>query len=46
MTKELHDTVVDMLSRMNEAIAQLPDLTEKVKKQKEAEAAAAAAKTT
>ncbi|EFJ50516.1 hypothetical protein VOLCADRAFT_88948 [Volvox carteri f. nagariensis] len=43
VTKELHDTVVDMLSHMNQAIAQLPDLTEKVKKQKEAEAAAAAA---
>ncbi|KXZ54330.1 hypothetical protein GPECTOR_5g413 [Gonium pectorale] len=43
VTKELHDTVVDMLRRMNEAVAQLPDLTENVKKQKEAAAAAAAA---
>ncbi|GFR47682.1 hypothetical protein Agub_g9430 [Astrephomene gubernaculifera] len=45
VTRELHDTVVDMLKRMNEAVAQLPDLTEAVKKQKEAAAAAAAAKT-
>ncbi|GIL58932.1 hypothetical protein Vafri_13942 [Volvox africanus] len=43
VTKELHDTVVDMISHMNQAIAALPDLTERVNKQKEAAAAAAAA---
>ncbi|GLC42047.1 hypothetical protein PLESTB_001062400 [Pleodorina starrii] len=35
VTQELHDTVVSMLARMNEAIAQLPDLTDKVNKQKQ-----------
>ncbi|KAG2437347.1 hypothetical protein HXX76_006002 [Chlamydomonas incerta] len=47
VTKELHGTVVDMISRMNEAIKVLPDLTEAVvKKKKEEEAAKAKAATT
>lgn len=46
MTKELHGTVVDMISRMNEAIKQLPDLTESVAKKKAEEEAKAKAATT
>ncbi|PNW78775.1 hypothetical protein CHLRE_09g389763v5 [Chlamydomonas reinhardtii] len=46
VTKELHGTVVDMISRMNEAIKQLPDLTESVAKKKAEEEAKAKAATT